>query len=340
MDVVLPKPWTKPYVPPIHPNFHIFHNVQSLRSGSLQIDIATGTDGYLQGHLVEIAGDDQSCKTTLSLHAIANAQRQGRTVLYVDTEMAFPVDYARKIGVTDTLWIMRPSSGEEAFLTVTKLLRQRRVDVVVMDSITALCPKHIRLRNLETSQDLFSDLTRHGLFNLKAAIKETGAIAIITQQLRSLTTREAHTGFSCQALHQCADISITLGKVFPLPPQPTAQPSMPLCLQSESNCCHTMTEHMEVHGKPVESKAFFEVTSHMGIDPYKDIMNLGIVAGCICKNETGYFFESCHLGNTLQEVYANCTSRPHLLTAILHESYARRKEFHLRKNGRTCRHSC
>src|SRR3984957_5529715 len=116
--------------------------VASISTGSLALDLATGIGGYPRGRVVEIYGPESSGKTTLALHAIAEAQRNGGAAAFIDAEHALDVAYARGIGVeTDRLLISQPDTGEQALEIVEILVRSGAVDLIVIDSVAALTPK-------------------------------------------------------------------------------------------------------------------------------------------------------------------------------------------------------
>ncbi len=117
-------------------------DVAAIPTGSLAIDLALGVGGIPRGRVVEIFGSESTGKTTLALHIITEAQRQGGTAAFIDAEHALDADYARRIGVkVKDMIIAQPGSGEEALQIVEKLVRSREVDVIVIDSVAALTPK-------------------------------------------------------------------------------------------------------------------------------------------------------------------------------------------------------
>ena len=116
--------------------------VPVVSTGSLGLDIALGTGGLPRGRIVELYGPESSGKTTLALHAVAEAQRAGGVCAFIDAEHALDVGYARKLGVrTDELLVSQPDCGEQALEIVDTLVRSNSVDVVVVDSVAALVPR-------------------------------------------------------------------------------------------------------------------------------------------------------------------------------------------------------
>ena len=117
-------------------------DVPSIPTGSIALDIALGIGGYPRGRVVEIFGQESSGKTTLTLHAIANIQRQGGTAAFIDAEHALDLTYARKLGVrTEDLLVSQPDYGEQALEIADMLVRSNSVDCIVIDSVAALVPK-------------------------------------------------------------------------------------------------------------------------------------------------------------------------------------------------------
>ncbi len=119
-----------------------FIQVETISTGSLSLDVATGIGGMPKGRIVEVFGPESSGKTTLALHVVANAQKAGGVAAYIDAEHAVDPGYARKIGVkTDELLISQPDCGEDALIIVETLIRSNAVDVIVVDSVAALTPR-------------------------------------------------------------------------------------------------------------------------------------------------------------------------------------------------------
>src|SRR5210317_2237231 len=120
----------------------VSRNVETISTGSFSLDMALGIGGLPRGRVVEVFGPESSGKTTLTLHVIANAQRNGGLAAFIDAEHALDPAYARKIGVNlDDLLVSQPSSGEEALTIAETLVRSNALDVVVIDSVAALTPR-------------------------------------------------------------------------------------------------------------------------------------------------------------------------------------------------------
>ncbi|HQV36562.1 MAG TPA: DNA recombination/repair protein RecA, partial [Flavobacterium sp.] len=116
--------------------------VETISSGSLGLDLALGVNGYPKGRIIEIYGPESSGKTTLTLHAIAEAQKAGGIAAFIDAEHAFDRNYAQKLGVDiENLIISQPDNGEQALEIAENLIRSGAIDIVVIDSVAALTPK-------------------------------------------------------------------------------------------------------------------------------------------------------------------------------------------------------
>lgn len=117
-------------------------NVEVIPTGSIGLDAALGVGGYPKGRIIEIYGPESSGKTTLAIHAIAEAQKNGGIAAFIDAEHAFDRFYAAKLGVdVDNLWISQPDNGEQALEIADQLIRSSAIDIIVIDSVAALTPK-------------------------------------------------------------------------------------------------------------------------------------------------------------------------------------------------------
>ena len=117
-------------------------NVEVIPTGSIALDSALGVGGYPRGRIIEIYGPESSGKTTLAIHAIAEAQKAGGIAAFIDAEHAFDRFYAAKLGVdVDNLWISQPDNGEQALEIADQLIRSSAIDIIVIDSVAALTPK-------------------------------------------------------------------------------------------------------------------------------------------------------------------------------------------------------
>ena len=150
-------------------------NVEVIPTGSLGLDVALGVGGYPKGRIVEIYGPESSGKTTLAIHAIAEAQKQGGIAAFIDAEHAFDRFYAEKLGVdVDNLWISQPDNGEQALQIADQLISSSAVDILVVDSVAALTPKkEIEGDMGESAVGLQARLMSQALRKLTATIAKT-----------------------------------------------------------------------------------------------------------------------------------------------------------------------
>ncbi|MBO4769116.1 MAG: recombinase RecA, partial [Bacteroidales bacterium] len=160
--------------------------VSTIATGSIALDHALGIGGYPRGRVIEIYGPESSGKTTLAIHAIAEAQKQGGIAAIIDAEHAFDRTYARNLGVDcDTLLISQPDNGEQALEIADNLIRSGAVDIVVIDSVAALTPKaEIEGEMGDNKVGLQARLMSQALRKLTANIAKTNTCCIFINQLR------------------------------------------------------------------------------------------------------------------------------------------------------------
>ena len=161
-------------------------DVQVIPSGSVALDHALGIGGYPRGRIIEIYGPESSGKTTLAIHAIAQAQKQGGIAAMIDAEHAFDRTYAKALGVDlDTLLISQPDNGEQALEIADNLIRSGAIDIIVIDSVAALTPKaEIEGEMGESKMGLQARLMSQALRKLTANISKTNTCCIFINQLR------------------------------------------------------------------------------------------------------------------------------------------------------------
>ena len=161
-------------------------DVEVIGSGSLAIDSALGIGGYPRGRIVEIYGPESSGKTTLALHAVAEAQKAGGKAAFIDAEHALDPDYARKLGVdVDNLYLSQPDCGEQALEIVDMLTRSGAMDILVIDSVAALTPRAELNGDMgDSHMGLQARLMSQALRKLTSAISRTNTTVIFINQLR------------------------------------------------------------------------------------------------------------------------------------------------------------
>jgi recombination protein RecA len=161
-------------------------NVDAISSGSLGLDLALGVGGYPRGRVVEIYGPESSGKTTLTLHAIAEAQKKGGIAAFIDAEHAFDRTYAENLGIDiDNLIISQPDHGEQALEITDNLIRSGAIDIIVIDSVAALTPKsEIEGEMGDSKMGLHARLMSQALRKLTSSISKTNCTVIFINQLR------------------------------------------------------------------------------------------------------------------------------------------------------------
>ncbi len=165
---------------------HSVENLPSIPTGSLGLDIALGIGGYPRGRIIEIYGPESSGKTTLAIHAIAEAQKTGGIAAFIDAEHAFDRFYAENLGVdVDNLYISQPDNGEQALEIADQLIRSGAIDIIVIDSVAALTPKaEIEGDMGDSKMGLHARLMSQALRKLTSAIDKTNTTVIFINQLR------------------------------------------------------------------------------------------------------------------------------------------------------------
>ncbi|MFT4543586.1 MAG: recombination protein RecA [Bacteroidia bacterium] len=161
-------------------------DIEVIPSGSIGLDVALGIGGYPKGRVVEIYGPESSGKTTLAIHAIAEAQKNGGIAAFIDAEHAFDRFYAEKLGVDiDNLLISQPDNGEQALEITENLIRSGAIDIIVIDSVAALTPRaEIEGEMGDSKMGLQARLMSQALRKLTGTISKTGCVCIFINQLR------------------------------------------------------------------------------------------------------------------------------------------------------------
>jgi len=161
-------------------------NIDVISSGSINLDIALGVGGYPKGRVIEIYGPESSGKTTLTIHAIAEAQKQGGVAAFIDAEHAFDASYAAALGVDiDNLYISQPDNGEQALEIADHLISSGAIDLVIIDSVAALTPKsEIEGEMGDSKMGLHARLMSQALRKLTATINKTNCTVIFINQIR------------------------------------------------------------------------------------------------------------------------------------------------------------
>jgi recombination protein RecA len=164
----------------------VVEDIEAIPTGSINLDLALGVGGYPRGRVIEIYGPESSGKTTLTIHAIAEVQKQGGVAAFIDAEHAFDASYAAALGVdVDNLYISQPDNGEQALEVADHLISSGAVDLVVVDSVAALTPKsEIEGEMGDSKMGLHARLMSQALRKLTATISKTKCTVIFINQIR------------------------------------------------------------------------------------------------------------------------------------------------------------
>ncbi len=264
--------------------------VATISTGSLALDLATGVGGFPRGRVVEIYGPESSGKTTLALHAIAEAQRNGGVCAFIDAEHALDVNYARGIGVeTDRILVSQPDTGEQALDITETLIRSGAIDLVVIDSVAALVPKaEIEGEMGDAHMGLQARLMSQALRKLTAVSHRTGTTLLFLNQLRQkigVTFGSPETTTGGNALKFYASMRLDVRRIGQVKIGDEIVGGRTRVKVAKNKCAPPFTE------------AEFEIRYGSGIDTLAELIDLGLTRGILDKSGNHLSFAGETLGN-------------------------------------------
>lgn len=289
-------------------------DVEVIPTGSLALNAALGVGGYPKGRIIEIYGPESSGKTTLAIHAIAEAQKRGGIAAFIDAEHAFDRFYAKKLGVdVDELLISQPDNGEQALEIADQLIRSSAIDIIVIDSVAALTPKaEIEGDMGDNKVGLQARLMSQALRKLTSTISKTNTTCIFINQLREkigvmFGNPETTTGGN--ALKFYASVRLDIRRVTTLKDGDT-----PIGNQVRVKIVKNKVA-------PPFRKAEFEITFGEGISHVGEIVDLGVELGIIKKSGSWFSYGETRLGQGRDAVKKVIKDNPEL-SAELEEKIA------------------
>jgi recombination protein RecA len=283
--------------------------MQVIPTGSVALDIALGVGGLPRGRVVEIYGPESSGKTTVALHAIANAQKAGGIAAFIDAEHALDPEYAKKLGVDiDALLVSQPDTGEQALEIMDMLVRSGAIDIVVVDSVAALVPRaEIEGEMGDSHMGLQARLMSQALRKMTGALHQSNTTAIFINQLRDkigvfFGSPETTTGG--KALKFYASVRMDVRRIE--------------TLKDGQEAVGNRTRVKIVKNKvaPPFKQAEFDIIYGVGISREGSLIDLGVEAGIVKKSGAWFTYEGDQLGQGKENARAFLIDNPDLANDI------------------------
>ena len=267
--------------------------VEVIPTGSIALDVALGVGGLPRGRIVEIYGPESSGKTTLTLHAIANVQRQGGIAAFVDAEHALDPEYAKKLGVDiDSLLVSQPDTGEQALEIADMLIRSGAIDLVVIDSVAALVPRaEIEGEMGDSHVGLQARLMSQALRKITGGLNQTKTTAIFINQLREkvgVFFGSPETTSGGKALKFYASVRLDIRRIQ--------------TLKDGADAVGNRTRVKIVKNKmaPPFKQAEFDILYGQGISREGSLIDYGVEQGLIKKSGAWYTYDGDQLGQGME----------------------------------------
>ena len=296
-------------------------NIQVIPTGSIALDYALGVGGYPRGRIVEIYGPESSGKTTLAIHAIAEAQKQGGIAAFIDAEHAFDRFYAANLGVNvDELLISQPDNGEQALDIADQLIRSAAVDIIVIDSVAALTPKAELEGDMgDNKVGLQARLMSQALRKLTATISKTNTTCIFINQLREkigIMFGSPETTTGSNALKFYASVRLDIRKSQ--------------SIKDGENVIGNQVKVKVVKNKvaPPFRRAEFDIMYGEGISRLGEVVDLGVDFDVLTKSGSWYSYGGSKLGQGKDATKNVLRDNPELceeITAKIYEAMKTRK---------------
>ncbi len=283
--------------------------VEVIPTGSIALDVALGLGGLPRGRIVEIYGPESSGKTTVALHAVANAQRAGGIAAFIDAEHALDPDYAKKLGCdTDALLVSQPDTGEQALEIADMLIRSGAIDIVVIDSVAALVPKaEIEGEMGDSHVGLQARLMSQALRKITGALSQTKTTAIFINQLREkvgVMFGSPETTSGGKALKFYASVRLDVRRIE--------------TLKEGTDAVGNRTRVKVVKNKmsPPFKVAEFDIIYGVGISREGSLIDLGVEQGIVRKSGAWYTYEGDQLGQGKENARNFLRENPDLANEI------------------------
>ena len=285
--------------------------VEVIPTGSIGLNVALGVGGYPRGRIIEIYGPESSGKTTLAIHAIAEAQKAGGIAAYIDAEHAFDRFYAAKLGVNiDDLYISQPDNGEQALEIAEQLIRSSAIDIIVIDSVAALTPKaEIEGDMGDNKVGLQSRLMSQAIRKLTAAVSKTRTTCIFINQLREkvgVMFGNPETTTGGRALKFYSSIRLDVRRTE--------------TLKQAGEMIGNRTRIKVVKNKvaPPFKQAEFDIMFGKGISKYGDILDLAADADIIHKSGAWYAYNGEKIGQGRENSKKYLEDHPDIAETVEH----------------------